>query len=291
MHSLCATLLVGLIALQPAAPSSAAAAPQTSPAPVPLAEVPSETSCAFFDEGEMRARLLNPDLTAREQAFEELVALARRHSAIRATVVAWGRDSAALELAWTARLVIRELQKELQAVASGQSQQFVQISKQVPRPWQRDLERQLLLEQRRFLMNLGVDPDEYQISGLVRLSSEDAARLGLEVVDAPGGKRTSNAGQAAVDDVLGVVCDETLGDRVILTRVVQGSIADSIGLLAGDHLLSVAGLELRGPADIGEAMHIWNSRSESASDVLEVRARNLATGEDKLLVWIPPSAR
>lgn len=290
MHSLSAHALLGLlglIALQSGASApepSALAEPQAAPAPVRLTPIAGDTSCVFFDEGEMRARLLDPDLPAREQAYDELVALARGHTAIRATVEAWARESASLELAWTSRLVMRELRREFQQLAAGQQQQFLRVEVQDPRPWQRDYQRQVL-------MQLGINPDEYRISGLMRLSPEDAARLGIGVAQqgAESGDRSSP--RAPVPEVLGVACDETQSEVVVLTRVVQGSIADAIGLRSGDRLLRVAGLELSCPADVSEAMHLWNSRGTGSSDVLEVLALDGKTGESKNLVWSPPEAR
>lgn len=287
MHSLCAYALLGLIALQAGAagpePTQLVEKPQ-APAPVRLEPVPVDTSCVFFDEGEMRARLLDPDLAARERAYDELVALARGHTAIRATVEAWGRESSSLELAWTSRLVMRELRREFQQLAAGDQQQFLRIEVHDPRPWQRDYQRQVLME-------LGINPDEYRISGLMRLTPEDAARLGISAPVPGQEQRVPAAEEPPVAEVLGVACDETLSDVVVLTRVVPGSIADSIGLASGDRLLRVAGLELSGPADVSEAMHIWNSRGTAASEVLEVLALDGKTGESKTLVWIPPVGR
>ncbi|MCA8979477.1 MAG: hypothetical protein H6831_07385 [Planctomycetes bacterium] len=287
MHSLCATALFGLLALQAGAPVSEGSQPSEPvalPAPVRLAPVAGDTTCVFFDEGEMRARLLDPDLAAREQAYDELVALARGHTAIRATVEAWGRESTSLELAWTARLVMRELRREIQQMVAGEQQQFLRIEVHDPRPWQRDYQRQML-------MQLGINPDEYRISGLMRLTPEDMARLGITPPANPRETAPSPTPGAPVSEVLGVACDESLDDLVILTRVVPGSIADSIGLTSGDRLLRVAGLDLTGPADVSAAMDLWNERGEAASDVLEVLALDGKTGESKTLVWIPPVGR
>jgi hypothetical protein len=291
MLTLCATALLGLLAQQPGAAAPERAANQTVPAPVPLTEVPNGTACVFFDEVAMRGRLLSSDLAAREQAFNELVVLARRSTSIRTTVDAWGRESTSLDLAWTSRLVMRELRKEMEGAISGQPQPVMRQSTHGHRPWVTDYEKQMLVAQRQLLINLGVDPDEYRISGLMRMTPTEAERLGLIGSQPTDPPQPVAVQPAPVEDVLGVACDESRDDRVILTRVLAGSIADSIGLKAGDHLLSVAGLELNGPADINEAMHIWRSRGADASDVLEVLAISGSTGEPKVLVWIPPSSR
>lgn len=298
MLTLRTDLLLGTIALLPCAwPASRAsvAAPlqadgaqtgaDSGALTVPLAPVPGESTCTFFDEGAMRARLLSPDLAAREVAFDQLLGLARQHVAIRSTVAAWGRDTASLELAWTSRLIIRELRNELQQFTTG-GQQLFRIEVREQRPWEQDYQRQTLLDH-------GINPDEYRVRGWMRLSPDDAERLGaqLHALNSAQQPRATSQPSAPIEEVLGVACDESLRQRVVLTRVVQGSIADSIGLAVGDQLLSVAGLELAEPADVTEAMQIWNSRSDEAGDVLEVLALDGRTGKSKVLVWIPPSAR
>lgn len=62
-----------------------------------------------FDEQLWRARLLEPSLDARESAFEELIARARQERAAEELLERWaaGQD----ELAWTARLALRELRR------------------------------------------------------------------------------------------------------------------------------------------------------------------------------------
>lgn len=62
-----------------------------------------------FDEQLWRARLLVPSLDARESAFEDLIARARQERAAEELLERWatGQD----ELAWTARLALRELRR------------------------------------------------------------------------------------------------------------------------------------------------------------------------------------
>lgn len=58
-----------------------------------------------------RVRLEDPDLDAREAAFQELVADARRRPELVEALRGWARDAAAPGLAWSARLALRELRR------------------------------------------------------------------------------------------------------------------------------------------------------------------------------------
>ena len=59
-----------------------------------------------------RERLLDPDLDRREQHFERLIEAVRRNPDLRGPVEAWAADAARPELAWTARLALRELARQ-----------------------------------------------------------------------------------------------------------------------------------------------------------------------------------
>lgn len=86
-----------------------------APRPIPLREVPAQDpnpqpgQAPGFDVRAWGARLEDPDLDRRQLAFDELARLARRDPAAREAIAAWAADSARGELAWTARLLEREL--------------------------------------------------------------------------------------------------------------------------------------------------------------------------------------
>ncbi|MBK7642075.1 MAG: PDZ domain-containing protein [Planctomycetes bacterium] len=61
--------------------------------------------------GEWKLRLGAADLDQREQAYSELVQRARGDDALRSTLEEWSRSADAGELAWTARLALRELRQ------------------------------------------------------------------------------------------------------------------------------------------------------------------------------------
>ena len=289
MSTLFATTLLGLLALQGGAPEPATSPvpehPVERPAPVQLAPVSITHTCDRFDEGEMRARLLDPNLVDREHAYTELLKLGANHPAIYATIAAWAEDKAALELAWTARLALRELRQQVRRQVG--SSQALRVNVRDSRPWQEDYHRQVLLQ-------LGLDPEQYRVSGLMRMSPQEAAQLGIEfprtAQTGVGLDSTSTRSSAYAEQPLGVVCNEQLRDRVVLTRIVPGTIADSIGLAAGDQLLSVGGMRLTGPIDLTDAMHRWNSRAVSSGEMLEVIATDGRTGKDKHLYWNPAPA-
>ena len=55
-----------------------------------------------------KKRLTQADLDLREQAFDLALDTARRDESLRSALEAWAKDTSAPELAWTARLVLRE---------------------------------------------------------------------------------------------------------------------------------------------------------------------------------------
>jgi hypothetical protein len=77
-----------------------AAPPTTSPAP--QNQVP-QTLDAWIEQ------LTDSDLAARERTFDRLVAAARRDASLRRALHDWSVDTNSGELAWTARLALREL--------------------------------------------------------------------------------------------------------------------------------------------------------------------------------------
>ncbi|MBL8862368.1 MAG: PDZ domain-containing protein [Planctomycetes bacterium] len=85
-------------------------------APVPTGEpVPSLRRVAVpaseFDAQAWIGRLSAPDLDARERAFAELVEEAVANDAARAALKAWARETGRADLAWTARLALREVER------------------------------------------------------------------------------------------------------------------------------------------------------------------------------------
>ncbi|MCY3003280.1 MAG: PDZ domain-containing protein [Planctomycetota bacterium] len=61
--------------------------------------------------GVWKKRLAQEDLDLREQAFDLALETARRDAGLRSALEAWAKDTSAPELAWTARLVLRELKE------------------------------------------------------------------------------------------------------------------------------------------------------------------------------------
>lgn len=68
-----------------------------------------------FDADAWRERLAARDLEARERAFDELAGLARDDVDVRRAVKQWAKDDSAGELAWTSRLLLRELGRSTRA--------------------------------------------------------------------------------------------------------------------------------------------------------------------------------
>lgn len=70
-----------------------------------------QEGAATFDRDAWRARLEARDLDARQRDFDALVERARRDDGARAAIEAWAKDDQARELAWTSRLLLRELDR------------------------------------------------------------------------------------------------------------------------------------------------------------------------------------
>lgn len=70
-----------------------------------------------FDAEAWKRDLSAPDLAARERAFERLIGLSARDEAARTALEAWSREGG--ELAWTARLALRELERHGRRPAFG----------------------------------------------------------------------------------------------------------------------------------------------------------------------------
>ena len=62
-----------------------------------------------YDMGALAESLRSDDLSARHRAYEEVLRAARDEPGVREVVEGWSRDTARLELAWTAQLMLREL--------------------------------------------------------------------------------------------------------------------------------------------------------------------------------------
>lgn len=61
--------------------------------------------------GVWKKRLEQEDLDLREQAFDLALEAARRDAGLRSALEGWAKDTSTPELAWTARLVLRELKE------------------------------------------------------------------------------------------------------------------------------------------------------------------------------------
>ncbi len=71
-------------------------------------------------------KLIDPDLDRREQAFRELTAKLRHDAELRGAAETWAKDSAQVELAWTARLALRSAQDPLAGFWNFSPQAFGQ---------------------------------------------------------------------------------------------------------------------------------------------------------------------
>jgi hypothetical protein len=87
------------------APVLTAPVQSASPEPQRLERVPNEER---FDARAWRERLGARDLDARERDYDQIVQRARRDPEARRALEEWSRDAGAPELAWTARLALRE---------------------------------------------------------------------------------------------------------------------------------------------------------------------------------------
>jgi len=83
-------------------------------APTQQAQTPQPRSTRTLDD--WRVQLTDKNLAAREKAFDRLVAAARTDAPLRQTLDDWSRDASVGELAWTARLALRELERERSGV-------------------------------------------------------------------------------------------------------------------------------------------------------------------------------
>jgi hypothetical protein len=72
------------------------------------------TAEGVADPEAWRERLTQPDLALRETELDRFLAIARRDADARALLADWAADPAGGELAWTARLALRELDQELE---------------------------------------------------------------------------------------------------------------------------------------------------------------------------------
>lgn len=63
-----------------------------------------------FDRDRWRKRLEQSNLDLRQRAFEKILEMAVKRDAVRDALEAWAHDSSAPELAWTARMALRDLE-------------------------------------------------------------------------------------------------------------------------------------------------------------------------------------
>jgi len=104
-HVLCILGLAGAVSLNPQAVSSRSALQRVQP--------PSASTGAHdpFDADHWRERLTTPDLDARMFSFEQLARIAAEDPRARQQVHEWSQQADGSELAWTARLLERELER------------------------------------------------------------------------------------------------------------------------------------------------------------------------------------
>lgn len=104
-HVLCILGLAGAVSLTPQAVSSRSTLQRVQP--------PSASTGAHdpFDADHWRERLTTPDLDARMFSFEQLARIAAEDPRARQQVHEWSRQADGSELAWTARLLERELER------------------------------------------------------------------------------------------------------------------------------------------------------------------------------------
>jgi hypothetical protein len=91
-----------LLQLQPAAPSAQGQRLMRAAPVEPLTQEQIEV---------WKKRLAQEDLDLREQAFDLALDAARRDEGLRSALQTWAKDTGTPELAWTARLVLRELKE------------------------------------------------------------------------------------------------------------------------------------------------------------------------------------
>lgn len=83
---------------------------------------PAPKSSADFDRDAWRKKITAGDLEEREAAFDRLSGLARHDPAAREALEAWSRDESDTGLAWTSRLILREVDRGPQGWIQGGSQ-------------------------------------------------------------------------------------------------------------------------------------------------------------------------
>lgn len=104
-HVLCILGLAGAVSLTPQALSSRSTLQRVPP---PAASTSAQDP---FDADHWRQRLTTPDLDARMFSFEQLARIAAEDPRARQQVLEWSRQADGSELAWTARLLEREIER------------------------------------------------------------------------------------------------------------------------------------------------------------------------------------
>ncbi len=101
---------------------SAAALIWAGPAQGTLQPVPTQpgqlTQIQGFDGVAWAAAMGETDLVKRKASYEELLALAQTNGAALETIKAWAADASRVELAWTAQLMLRELEHHVRVQPS-----------------------------------------------------------------------------------------------------------------------------------------------------------------------------
>ncbi|NUP97371.1 MAG: PDZ domain-containing protein [Planctomycetaceae bacterium] len=134
LGGLCAAAaLPAYAALRSSAPASVQLKPATSGAPqgrlmraAPLEPLTQEQIAVW------KKRLAQEDLDLREQAFDLALDAALRDGGLRSALESWAKDTSAPELAWTARLVLRELRERQDPLAAFGGQRALQLDPLAP---------------------------------------------------------------------------------------------------------------------------------------------------------------
>jgi hypothetical protein len=256
--------------------------------PVPLAalecEVPDEIVAGELDMDLWSVRLSEGDLDLRMAAYEAIVGAGGRDRRVFDCLGHWAADPTRSELAWTARMALRELERTppapvdpwelgspsldwMRDASLGQSGLSLgDLERSLDRKFealQRHMEHGFApgaalgrgQEQRLFRIEFG--PRGMRVLTLRIEDGGREERLGPIVPLVEAGPRT---------DVLGVECRALGGSEaadlglpdgssgLLVVRTVPGSIADELGVRRGDVLMSLNGAPLESPVHLTQAL-------------------------------------
>jgi hypothetical protein len=280
------------------ASAAAHTAPQDADEPLALqAADPAESMLALQQDERWGERLLDADLDRREHHYAHLLDAVRRAPELRGMLARWAADGTRPELAWTARLALRELAHQPAWVfGGGQNQRGFGPANPWFSPRQQGPEAppQAPAQAGRTKMNINVGPDgvrvdvEREVDGERVVESFEASTLqDLKEqypdlasripfsgwVAVPSGapapadlwKQRAEGVPTVRTDKLGVEVRAVAADEraflglaegvgVTITNVARDTIASSLGLRAGQVLISVNDHALKSDADIAAGL-------------------------------------